>query len=101
MASRSGADGLWRYADGEKEEVVLRDGTEFADWIGPYDVPGSKHAKGIVREGSAGQVRTFSLAPSRKVAIDRIVIESYDNELSPTFVALTAELAGERPDADS
>ncbi|MCK6446441.1 MAG: ThuA domain-containing protein [Planctomycetes bacterium] len=84
----------WKYADGQTEEVVLRDGVEFADWIGRRDVPGSKYAEGVVREDSAGQVRTFVLAPKRSVPVASIVLESFDNDLAPTWVALTAELPG-------
>lgn len=82
----------WKYADGQTEEVILQDGVEFADWIGRRDVPGSKFAAGVVREDSAGQVRTFALAPKRPEAVASIVLESFDNDRAPTWVALTAEL---------
>jgi putative membrane-bound dehydrogenase-like protein len=85
----------WKYADGATEEVVLQDGVEFADWIGRRDVPGSKFCEGVVREDSAGQVRTFVLAPQRAEPIASVVIESFDVDRAPTWVALTAEL----PDA--
>ncbi|HTF88319.1 MAG TPA: PVC-type heme-binding CxxCH protein, partial [Planctomycetota bacterium] len=35
----------WVYDDGSREEIVLRDGVEFADWIGRRDVPGSKYVE--------------------------------------------------------
>ena len=84
----------WVYADGQREEVVLRDGVEFADWIGRRDVPGSKYVEDLVQPGSWGQIRTFELAPARKAVVEKIELESFDNHLSPTFVGLTAELAG-------
>lgn len=85
----------WVYADGQREPVVLHDGVEFADWIGRRDVPGSKYVEDLVRPGSFGQLRTFSLAPLRTDAVVvEIELESFDNHLSPTFVGLTAELAG-------
>jgi putative heme-binding domain-containing protein len=86
----------WKYADGSSEEVVLRDGIEFADWIGRRDVPGSKYCAGVVKPDSAGQVRTFELVPKKPVPIASIVLESFDDDRAPTWVALTAELPGAR-----
>jgi hypothetical protein len=84
----------WSYADGAREERVLTDGTEFADWIGRHEVPGSRWVD-LLAEGSWGQVRTFALEPSRAdVAVESIVLESFDNHLAPTFLALTAEFPG-------
>ncbi|MBI5433070.1 MAG: ThuA domain-containing protein [Planctomycetes bacterium] len=86
----------WEYSDGFTEEVVLQDGVEFADWIGQRDVPGSKFWAGVVRDDSAGQARTFVLAPKRDAPVASITIESFDNDRAPTWVALTAELPGAR-----
>jgi len=81
------------YADGEAEEHVFVDGREFADWIRRSEVPGSEWVD-LVEEGSAGQVRRFHVDLRRPGAVvQRIVLESFDNDLAPTFVALTAELA--------
>ncbi len=98
--SRSPAVKLtWRYADGESEERVLTDGTEFADWIGRHEVPGSTWVD-VLAEGSWGQVRTFSVAPARMDAVvASIVLESFDNHLAPTFLALTAQLEARPGDA--
>jgi putative membrane-bound dehydrogenase-like protein len=84
----------WKFADGTSEEAVLQNGVEFADWIGPREVPGSKFVEGLLAEDSWGQVRYHSLTPKAKKVVDSIVLESYDNEIAPTFVALTAELPG-------
>ncbi|MEO7154082.1 MAG: PVC-type heme-binding CxxCH protein [Planctomycetota bacterium] len=84
----------WVYDDGSREEVVLHDGVEFADWIGRRDVPGSKYVEDLVKPDSYGQIRTFDVAPSKKQVVAKIVLESYDNHLSPTFIGLTAELDG-------
>lgn len=84
----------WVYADGSREEVVLHDGVEFADWIGRRDVPGSKYVEDLVKPGSWGQIRTFDLAPGQRKVVAAVEIESYDNHLSPTFFGLTAELTG-------
>ena len=99
-ADRSGEEAVrwtWVYADGERETVVLRNGVEFADWIGRHDVPGSVAVEGLVAPGKPGQVRRFALEPARDAAVERIVLESPDNFLSPLFLALTVELAGALP----
>ncbi len=83
----------WVHADGGTEERVFTDGAEFADWIGRREVPGSEWVD-LLAEDSWGQVRTFSVAPERADAVvGSIVLESFDNHLAPTFLALTAELA--------
>ncbi len=84
----------WKFADGTSEEHVLHNGVEFADWIGHFDVPGSEFVEGALSEESWGQLRRFAVAPKSVKLVDRIVLESFDNELAPTFVALTAELPG-------
>ena len=84
----------WRFADGTSEEHVLKNGVEFADWIGHIDVPGSEYVEGALGPGSWGQMRRFAVELATPRAVERIVLESYDNELAPTFVALTAELSG-------
>jgi putative heme-binding domain-containing protein len=83
----------YRYEDGAAEETVLYDGVEFADWIRRVDVPGSAHAEGLVKEGAPGQVRWFTLVPPRRGPIRSLDLESYDNHLAPTFLAITAEPA--------
>ena len=92
-ASRSPAVKLtWNYADGGREERVLADGTEFADWIGRNDVPGSRWVD-VLAPDSLGQVRTFALVPGRAGALVRsIELASFDNHLAPTFFALTARV---------
>lgn len=84
----------WVFAGGATQEHVLHNGVEFADWIGHFDVPGSEHVDGALGEGSWGQVRRFAVELASPKLVERIVLESYDNELAPTFLALTAELPG-------
>jgi putative heme-binding domain-containing protein len=89
----------WVYADGQREERVLADGAEIADWIGRHEVPGSRWVD-LLAEGSWGQARVFAVEPARPDAIvETLVLESFDNHLAPTFLALTAQLAGADPHA--
>jgi hypothetical protein len=83
------------YADGQQEEIVLKNGQEFVDYVGAaddprYDVPGSKAVPGIVR---SGQVRWFSKPLQRAAVIKGITLESFNNHVAPTLVAMTAEVA--------
>ncbi|MBL8861239.1 MAG: ThuA domain-containing protein [Planctomycetes bacterium] len=84
----------WVYADGRREEVVLKNGVEFGDWIARHDVPGSEYVEELLAEDSWGQVRYHALVPARREQVTSIVLESYDNRYAPTIVALTAELPG-------
>ena len=77
------------FKDGAKKELILRNGDEFADYNGKYEVPGSREAEGIVR---SGQVRWFTKELGREGHIQKLTFESYDNSVAPTFVAVTAEL---------
>lgn len=87
----------WHYAGGEQEVRVLRDGTEFADWIARNDVPGSKWVD-LLEPDSRGQVRTFFVEPAHpERVIESITLASLDNHLAPTFLALTAQLTGANP----
>jgi putative membrane-bound dehydrogenase-like protein len=77
---------------GQHEGMTFKNGVEFADYNAHVDVPGSKFADGIVK--GSHQVRWFSRQLALgAVEIDRITIESFDNGVAPTLVAITAELA--------
>jgi putative heme-binding domain-containing protein len=81
------------YADGQTEELVAKNGDQFADFIRVVEVPGSRLTEGLVKEN---QLRWYTHALKRSnVVIDKIVIESFANGLAPTTVAITAELPGE------
>jgi hypothetical protein len=85
-----------RYAGGDSEELVFKNGVEFADYIGSgdnFNVPGSEPVPDLVR---SGQVRYFSKDLKKSGQIKTIELESFNNEIAPTFVALTVEQA-ERP----
>jgi putative heme-binding domain-containing protein len=81
------------FAGGGTEEMILKNGVEFADYNGRAEVPGSKEVPGLVRYG---QVRWFSKPVAKQDVIERITLEGYDNAVAPTFVAITAELAGQK-----
>lgn len=77
------------YADGATEETILRNGEQFADYVQPFEVPGSKAVPELV---TRGQVRWFTLVPRRNDEIAKVVLESFDNHLAPVFVAMTAQV---------
>jgi len=77
------------YADGATEEIVWKNGEEFADYVRPYEVPGSRSVGGLT---DAGQLRWFTIVPKRRAEIRKIVLESFNNHLAPTFVSMTAQV---------
>ena len=86
-----------RYASGDREELIFKNGVEIADYIGSgdnFDVSGSEAVPGLVR---SGQVRYFSTDLKRSALINTIELESFNNEIAPTFVGLTVERA-EKPE---
>jgi len=84
----------YHYADGKAETAQLYDGVEFSDWIKRVDVPGSKFVDGLLAPGARGQLRWFTMKPGRKEAIHHLTLESFDNNIAPTILALTAEIGG-------
>jgi putative membrane-bound dehydrogenase-like protein len=81
---------------GASETFVCKNGNEFSDYINRVDVPGSKHADGIVK---AHQMRWFTKQLSAATEIDRIVLESFGTNAVPTIVGITAELGDAAPAA--
>jgi putative heme-binding domain-containing protein len=77
------------YADGQKEELTARDGVEFADYIGHFDVAGSMPVEGLLNGGH--QVRAFTRVLTHGGVIDHIEIENPSPHIAPTTVAITAE----------
>jgi len=77
------------YSDGQNEEIICKNGVEFADYRPHVDVPGSK-ATDLV---SAHQLRFFSKPLKRSAPIEKLVLESFASSAAPTTVAITAELA--------
>ncbi len=76
------------FVEGPSEEFIFKNGVEYADYNGDYKVPGSKAVEGVVRDG---QIRTFSRALKNKSAMKKITLESFNNGVAPTIVAITAD----------
>ncbi len=75
------------FADGTTQEHVLKNGETFADTFGRAEVPLSSDAGDFTRRG---QVRYFALNLGKRAALAKIVLESYDNDIVPVTVAITA-----------
>ncbi len=76
------------YTDGQTEEITWKNGDEFADYTRPYEVPGSRSVGGLT---DSGQLRWFTIVPKHHGEIKKITLESFNNHLAPTFVAVTAQ----------
>jgi putative membrane-bound dehydrogenase-like protein len=91
-----------QFADGASEEHVLKNGEVFADAFTRADVPGSTDAGDFVRRG---QLRYFAVNLAKKGTLSKIVLESYDTDIVPATVAITAgaepvnENPGSMPDS--
>src|SRR6185295_12536299 len=77
------------FADGTQEQLTMKNGDEFADFIREIDVPGSTLTQGLVTEN---QLRYFSKPLKHSGVVDRLELESFNNIVAPTTVAITAEL---------
>ena len=75
------------FADGTSEEHVLKNGEHFADTFVRAEVPLSTDAGDFVRRG---QLRYFALNLKKKGALSKIVLESFDSDIVPATVAITA-----------
>jgi type 1 glutamine amidotransferase len=60
----------------------------FIDYVSSAEVPGSKRVNGVVKRH---HVRYFSLPVLDRSPVLRLVLESYDNGISPTTLAITAD----------
>ncbi len=85
------------YPGGETEEMTFTNGVEFADYNGMPEVPGSKLVPDLVPRGQ--QVRYFTRELRRPGPIASLRLESFDNLVAPTFVAITAEVGAPRREA--
>jgi hypothetical protein len=76
------------YTDGKSEDHPLRDGIEFADYIRPIEVPGSKLAFNL----RGRQVRYFSINPKRtNQSIESVELIKGQDATVPIVMAITVE----------
>ncbi len=86
------------YAGGATEDIVLRNGVEIADYVAKIDVPGSEALDNLDQLLNNGrQVRYFAKSLTKRGVIEKLTIASYNNEVAPTLVAITAEIAEGAP----
>ena len=85
-----------QFADGSSEEHVLQNGQQIADALVRAEVPQSVDAGDFT---GRGQLRYFSIDLKKKAPLAKIVLESFDTDVVPVTVAITAgdEAAGARP----
>jgi len=84
---------LVHFADGSREEIVIRNGIEVADYIGRNDVPGSKEVPDLAAGGR--QLRAFTKLVKGRGVVEKITLESYNNLVAATYVGITAEMPGD------
>jgi uncharacterized protein len=75
------------YADGTSEEHVLKNGEHFADTFSNAEVPLSTNAGPLTR---TGQLRYFALNLGKKAELAKLVLESFDTDVVPATIAITA-----------
>jgi putative membrane-bound dehydrogenase-like protein len=80
-----------QYADGQSEVHEMKNGESFADYNREIDVPKSTYAAGLV---SRGQLRLITLDLQKTGVIAKVILESYDNGVTPVVVAMTADIDG-------
>ncbi|MBI3874916.1 MAG: ThuA domain-containing protein, partial [Verrucomicrobia bacterium] len=86
------------FVGGATEEIVLRNGVEIADYVAKIDVPGSEALDNLDQLLNNGrQVRYWAKPLTKRGVIEKLTIASYGNEVAPTLVAITAELAEGAP----
>ena len=83
-----------RFTDNQSTEFTLKNGREFADYNATNDVPDSTAVPNLVEHG---QVRHFEKWITHKAPIQKIILQSLDTAVAPTFVAITAEAEPEIP----
>ncbi len=87
------------YVSGATEDIVLHNGVEIADYVAKIDVPGSEALDNLDQLLNNGrQVRYFAKSLTKRGVIEKLTIASYNNEVAPTLVAITAEI-GDGPSA--
>jgi len=77
------------FADGSREEHTLRNGVHFAAYNRLDDVPESTAAGDLTNRGN---LRTFSVALKKSGLVTKVDLESFDNDIVPCTVAVTARI---------
>ncbi len=87
-----------QFADGTSKEFVLKNGEHIADAFSRAAVPLSTEVVDFTRRG---QIRYVALDLGQKAALSKVVLESFDNDVVPATVAITAstEPAANAPQA--
>jgi hypothetical protein len=75
------------YADGTTEDHPLLNGEHFADYVGRFDVPGSKLAFMLRNQ----QIRYLAIHPSRTDALSEIEFVKGPDSTAPIVMAVTIE----------
>ncbi|MEI8380434.1 MAG: PVC-type heme-binding CxxCH protein [Planctomycetota bacterium] len=76
-----------KYADGQTEDHITRNGEVWADYITKVDVPGSKFAYRLRGQ----QIRYFTVTPKRAEKIESIDLVKGNDATSPVIMAITVE----------
>lgn len=76
-----------KYADGQTEDHITRNGEVWADYISRSDVPGSKFAYRLRGQ----QIRYFTVTPKRPEKIESIELIKGNDVTSPIVMAVTVE----------
>ncbi|WP_439630992.1 PVC-type heme-binding CxxCH protein [Gemmata sp.] len=75
------------YDDGKTEDHDLKDGVHFADYIGRFEVPGSKFAFALRSQ----QIRYLAVTPKRDAALKSIEFVKGTDRSAPIVMAVTVE----------
>jgi putative membrane-bound dehydrogenase-like protein len=82
------------FADGKTQVEELYTGDVFIDYPSGDDVPGSKRAEGVVKKH---HVRYFWLPVNERAPLKTLALESYQNGVAPTTLAITADSEAPKP----
>jgi uncharacterized protein len=77
----------FHYANGSKEDVELKNGVHFADYIRKVEVTGSQYAFNL----SGRQIRYLSVKPKKSDVITQIEFVKGKDESAPVVMAVTIE----------
>lgn len=75
------------YDDGATEDHPLRDGYHFADYIGHFEVPGSRLAYRLRQQ----QIRYLAIHPESTASIRHLELIKGDDHTAPVVMAITVE----------